>query len=389
MGTRNQATLIAELSQLLDQKLEAKLSPIEAKLTPLQNSIDELKGTLVTHEEVKAIVQQQTDQLIAENKLLREKVLNLECQSRRNNLQFLGIAEATKETWAECEQKVKEITQLGLDSNKMIIERAHRLGAVKTRARPIIAKFLSFKDKEVVLQRFRSRDRESDFPDEVIIVEDYPSEIADRRRKLLPFPRTAQFMKVECRLAVDKLTINGIVYTADSLDDIPKEYHPQATKDLGDNIVAFYGKGSPFSNFYRAQFSDDSKTFYTVEQYLVYKKAKYFNDNTLADEVLGMDDPAKIKAKGRSVKGFKANLWRQEELKVMEEGLTCKFDQNPTLKDLLRSTRNKTLVEASPRDRYWGAGLSLFNPKLETPQMWPGKNKLGELLMQVRLAVCG
>lgn len=395
---------IQELSQLLDEKLGAKLTPIEDRLAPiekhlstLQASVDKLSGDLVTPQQVKAIVEEHTQQLtdqnkqlIDENKQLKEKVLSLECQSRRNNLQFLGIKESAKETWADCEAKVKSvINQLGMDSSKMVIERAHRLGAVGNTSRPIIVKFLSFKDREQVLTQFRTRGREASPQLSTTIIEDYPFEIAVRRRKLLPFLHTARSMKVPCKLSIDKLSIKDKIYTADDIDDIPREYHPPTTRTIDDNIVAFYRQESPFSNFHPSQFSDNGKTFNCVEQFFVFHKAKLFGDDELAEEVLKMDNPGKMKAKGRAVKGYKADQWKTEQLRIMKQGLTLKFDQNSKLKDMLRETKNKTLVEASQHDRFWGAGLSLFSPKLANPSVWPGKNKLGQLLVQVRLELCG
>ena len=38
---------------------------------------------------------------------------------------------------------------------------------------------------------------------------------------------------------------------------------------------------------------------------------------------------------------------------IMESALRLKFSQNPELKEKLLATNNKTLVEASPVDKYW------------------------------------
>ena len=63
------------------------------------------------------------------NRQLRNKLDNLDGQSRRNNVIVQGIPESEgNETWAECEEAVKNCLQqdMGLDED-IRIERAHRL----------------------------------------------------------------------------------------------------------------------------------------------------------------------------------------------------------------------------------------------------------------------
>ena len=64
--------------------------------------------------------------------------------------------------------------------------------------------------------------------------------------------------------------------------------------------------------------------------------------------------------------------WHQIKDEVMLEILRKKFADHH-LSNVLKKTGNRSLVEASPYDAYWGYG----------PDM-TGKNRLGELLMQVR-----
>jgi hypothetical protein len=82
----------------------------------------------------------------------------LEGQSRRNNM-VDGIAESPHETWTESEDKVREIIseKLKMDHRKIEVELSHRTGKLTTgqgdRPRPIVVKFLRFKDKVAILQR--------------------------------------------------------------------------------------------------------------------------------------------------------------------------------------------------------------------------------------------
>src|SRR3546814_6195880 len=42
------------------------------------------------------------------------------------------------------------------------------------------------------------------------------------------------------------------------------------------------------------------------------------------------------------------------------------------------------LVEASPYDRIWGAGLAASDARITDPTKWPGLNLLGQVLDRVR-----
>lgn len=68
----------------------------------------------------------------------------------------------------------------------------------------------------------------------------------------------------------------------------------------------------------------------------------------------------------------------------MVRGNIAKFGQHPELRDFLLSTRDRVLVEASPRDRVWGIGLSASDERATSPATWQGLNLLGFALMAAR-----
>jgi hypothetical protein len=73
-------------------------------------------------------------------------------------------------------------------------------------------------------------------------------------------------------------------------------------------------------------------------------------------------------------------------VKVMLEILGAKFTQNPEARLLLLGTGNQYLVEASPTDTFWGAGMHAGDPRLQRGPEHPrfGTNMMGVLLMKVR-----
>lgn len=68
--------------------------------------------------------------------------------------------------------------------------------------------------------------------------------------------------------------------------------------------------------------------------------------------------------------------WDEIKDDVMYKALMAKFTQNKKLRELLLNTGDREIIEASPRDSYWGWG------KDKT-----GLNMLGKTLMKVREAL--
>ena len=90
-----------------------------------------------------------------ENKELREKISNLEDLSRRDNLRFSGIEEYDQETWDDTEQALKDFLDEHLGLRSIGIEHAQRVGPKDNNDTPraIVAKFSSFKAKELILRK--------------------------------------------------------------------------------------------------------------------------------------------------------------------------------------------------------------------------------------------
>ena len=54
------------------------------------------------------------------------------------------------------------------------------------------------------------------------------------------------------------------------------------------------------------------------------------------------------------------------------------------LKKMLKNTGDAMLAECAVRDKIWGIGLSMSDPKRLNIDEWRGQNLLGYALMQVR-----
>lgn len=149
-------------------------------------------------------------------------------------------------------------------------------------------------------------------------------------------------------------------------------------------FVFFYGSSDHFSNFYKTSFTYHGTTFHCSEQFLMYCKAKSFNDDEIARAIMAESSPAKIKALGRKVQNFDDQKWKEMRETVAYIGLLEKYRQNDALKKQILDTGSRTLAEASPRDKIWGIGMSSSDPSVENVTKWQGSNILGKVLMRVR-----
>lgn len=149
------------------------------------------------------------------------------------------------------------------------------------------------------------------------------------------------------------------------------------------DAYVFFWNG-PFSQWQRSEFVLDDVAFVTAEQAMMYLKAKLFQDDAVAEQILRTEGPGRQKALGRQVRGFQEGVWVQHREEIVTRITQAKYDQNKGLRRKLFQTAGKQLVEASPMDTVWGIGLDADRARDVPPEMWPGKNLLGQILTQVR-----
>jgi ribA/ribD-fused uncharacterized protein len=190
-----------------------------------------------------------------------------------------------------------------------------------------------------------------------------------------------------------------------------------------------YFWGGPFSQWHKSDFeaelpvfapAGDGKArrllrsgvklrFSSCEQYMMAAKASVFGDTgkgSVLEKILGStvlfgetDTKAKgfekgthdvkaIKALGRQVPGLKGGAWDDDDrafwdtvsIPIVTIGNVCKFTQSDEMYEVMVSMVGREFVEGSPYDDQWGVKLRWDNPKIENPNNWLGKNKLGIVL---------
>lgn len=163
-----------------------------------------------------------------------------------------------------------------------------------------------------------------------------------------------------------------------------------------DEPIFFWGHSNNYgfmSNWYPCSFKCGSTLFNCMEQYMMWRKAIVFNDLKTADAILAETEPREHKKLGRQVEGFNTSKWDYVKINVVLFGLGLKFSQNENLYAKLMATGKSYLVEASPYDSIWGAGLDeetciQLHRDFHINSM-PGLNLLGKCLCYLRDEVFG
>ena len=153
------------------------------------------------------------------------------------------------------------------------------------------------------------------------------------------------------------------------------------------SVICFHNPNEEngyLSNWYLSPFTVEKKTFSSMEQFMMYRKAICFGDEAVATNILATHDASQIKALGRQVKNYDEHIWNGIRQIVVYEGLLAKFLQNKDLKDRLKSTGEAILAECAVKDLIWGVGLSMKDPDRLDKTKWKGQNLLGYTLMMVR-----
>lgn len=167
--------------------------------------------------------------------------------------------------------------------------------------------------------------------------------------------------------------------------------------------VTFWHEGEEYPNHYFSQWyqgmpsSVNGRSYLTAEQYMMSEKALLFKELYHYSLIMEESSPKKCKDLGRLVSGFESTTWDNALREIIFHGYLGKFQSDIMLVDALLKTENAVLIEASPYDGIYGAGMAesdLLNPdgtlKVK-PENWKNPkngaratNHLGFVLMGIR-----
>ena len=130
-----------------------------------------------------------------------------------------------------------------------------------------------------------------------------------------------------------------------------------------------------FSNFSPHPFRLDGKRWPTSEHYF---QAQKFVGSPHADEIRKAKTPMIAARLGRSRKAPLRRDWESVKDQVMRRAVLAKFEAHADIREVLLGTGDEKIVEATTDDYHWGCGSS-----------GSGKNRLGQILMEVRTILRG
>lgn len=114
------------------------------------------------------------------------------------------------------------------------------------------------------------------------------------------------------------------------------------------------------------------KKFQTSEH--AYQWKKFIDSNPeIAERIFNATSPNEVKKISDAHKKETDPEFHNLKLKIMEEILRAKADQHEKVRKILKESGNKTIIENSPVDSFWGVGSD-----------GKGENALGKLWMKVR-----
>lgn len=193
----------------LGKDLREDIRSINDKLAALEKKIDNYETTV--------------ENLKQHNKALEDRVLQLENkiktsqdQKRQYNVILHGIEDGDTKPQETYQKAYSLMEELQLPNIK--IDQAYRLGkpGQKTQnPRPIMIKLTSVMDKEMVIHK----SREIPYKNRPRLTEDFPPELRDTRKKLIPFLIKAKNNGKKASLTRDKLRIESKMYCLEDLEN--------------------------------------------------------------------------------------------------------------------------------------------------------------------------
>lgn len=133
------------------------------------------------------------------------------------------------------------------------------------------------------------------------------------------------------------------------------------------STIQEYGE---FSNFAPFPFELDGQAWPTSEHYF---QAQKFEIAEYRERIRTAASPMIAARLGRSRKVPIRTDWEQVKIDVMRKAVRQKFCTHAALTELLLGTGDEELIEAAPRDYFWGAAAT-----------GTGQNWLGKILMELR-----
>ena len=154
------------------------------------------------------------------------------------------------------------------------------------------------------------------------------------------------------------------------------------TAEEAEDVRTIFGHEDPLSNHHLADVRVLGQTFPSAEHAYKHTQAINAKRPDIAKEILQTKYPHTVKRLSKNIPWNPA--WDGKKEHIMERILQSKMEQNEDFRKALQESGDKVLVGAAPGDHFWGSGLSAKHTMHTKPEKWPGLNKLGKLLHNLR-----
>ncbi|KAK4884836.1 hypothetical protein RN001_001107 [Aquatica leii] len=155
--------------------------------------------------------------ILLEKLAVQEKRISmLEREVRKKNIVIKGIKDNEQENEKETQEKVNAVIQkTGINFNiTEELDEARRIGKYNEgKTRPIMIKLMKESTKMNILKNAKTL-RGTD----IWIDEDYPKEVQEERRRLIPYMKEARNKGYKALIRYDKLIINNETYRTKDLE---------------------------------------------------------------------------------------------------------------------------------------------------------------------------
>lgn len=216
--------------------IHSELNKMKIKVDKNRERIERLEYNDAELQDDVNFLHQDKQELFRISRELKEDILEVQTRSMRDNLLFGGITRRLKcgedgREYEDTEEVIKEFIVKEMDIQENIsFERVHRIGRTKNGKPPfIVAKFTSHKQRELVRKKaavsLKGKDNYSVF-------EQFPKEIQERRKRLIPKLKAAKRNGKNAKLVVDKLYIEGQLYD----QEMEREEQERRAMDFDDDF---------------------------------------------------------------------------------------------------------------------------------------------------------
>ena len=379
----NNLEWLCESFKSFKEDVSKKLDKLD-KIDNILCRVDQLQENISKQSDKISHLAEENGSLKAEIRQLdvyKQRVIDLEIYTKRNNLIFDGVKQSSeKESYMDSEIKFHNILdKLNIHNPTNIdVETVHRLGKkFPGKPQPLIVRFVKFSDRQMVWsKRFGLKGSG------IWLREHFPANIEAERQVLKPYYKAALERGLNPNMTKNILQVDHKNYTVKNLMDLPEPIGVKETSLKQDEgAVYFSDKTHPFSNQFPVEIVIDGIKFNCAEQFINFRKAQIHGDKDTAEAVLKAELPAEQMRLTKHLS--QSEEWNQLRDVVMKVALSCKFEKDTFLAELLLFTEDATLVYCSP-DKYWGIGSKLPDAKKTASHAWKGKNQLGVLLTEVR-----